>query len=177
MRLAVALSVLGALGIAPPPASAHGPTPQKAEEKITIAAPPAAVWKAVQNFADLAAWHPGVERSTGGNEPGAEREVTLKSGGVIVDGLDEFNAGEMFYRYRLAKENVAAFPVSSYFAKLAVKPADGGGSEVEWMGRFYRGDTSNFPPENLNDEAAKAAMDKFFREGLDGLKAKLEASR
>ena len=54
-----------------------------------------------------------------------------------------------------------------------MKPA-GSGSEVEWIGRFYRGDTSNFPPENLNDEAAIKAMKGLFREGLDGLKAKLE---
>jgi mxaD protein len=63
--------------------------------------------------------------------------------------------------------------VSFYSATLTVKPA-GSGSEVEWIGRFYRGDTSNFPPENLNDEAATKAMTALFREGLDGLKAKLE---
>lgn len=55
----------------------------------------------------------------------------------------------------------------------AISPA-GGGSEVEWIGRFYRGNTSNLPPENLNDEAATKAMTVFFREALDGLKKKLE---
>ena len=44
-----------------------------------------------------------------------------------------------------------------------------------WIGRFYRADTSNFPPEDKNDEAAIAAMTEFFQEGLKGLKAKAEA--
>jgi mxaD protein len=57
---------------------------------------------------------------------------------------------------------------------LSVKPGTNGGSEVEWDGRFYRADTGNFPAENQNDEAAIAAMTKFFHDGLQGLKAKLE---
>jgi mxaD protein len=40
--------------------------------------------------------------------------------------------------------------------------------------RFYRGDTGNSPPENLNDEAAVNAMNQFFKNGLAGLKQKLE---
>lgn len=170
---ALALASLLALS---PQSHAHGPTPQKVEEKITIAAPPAAVWAAVKDFAAISSWHPGVEKSEGegGNGAGAVRRVTLKSGGVLQDGLDEYNEAEMTYGYRLAKENLEALPVSFYSAALTVKPA-GEGSEVEWIGRFYRGDTSNFPPENLNDEAATKAMTAFLRQGLEGLKAKLEA--
>lgn len=158
------------------PATAHGPTPQKVSEKIVVASPPATVWALVGEFANIAQWHPGVEKSAGGDKaPGSERTFTLKSGGDLVEGLDEYNAGEMSYGYRLAKENIEAFPVSFYSAKVTVKPADGGGSEIIWDGRFYRADTSNFPPENLNDAAAIAAMEGFFRQGLEGLKSKLEA--
>jgi mxaD protein len=64
-------------------------------------------------------------------------------------------------------------PVSSYSATLTVTP-EGDGAKVEWMGRFYRGDTGNEPPENLNDAAGKAAVSRYFAEGLRGLKAKLE---
>jgi mxaD protein len=81
----------------------------------------------------------------------------------------------MSYGYRLAKENVDAFPVSFYSAALSVKPGKDGGSEVVWIGRFYRADTSNFPPEDKNDAAAIAAMKTFIEEGLKGLKAKAEA--
>jgi mxaD protein len=171
------LSVLALLVLSTIAANAHGPTPQKVEEKIEIAAPPAAVWAIVKDFAGIGAWHPLLEKSagSGGIAVGAERELTLKSGGVLRDSLDDYNEAEMTYGYRLAKENVDVFPVSFYSASLSVKPGKDGGSEVEWIGRFYRADTSNFPPENKNDAAAIAAMKNFIAEGLKGLKAKAEA--
>lgn len=155
------------------PGFAHGPTPQKAEEKIAIAAPPAKVWAALKEFGDVS-WNPAITKvaASGGNEPGATRTITLKTG-ELVEGLDEYNDKDMSYGYRLSTENVQAFPVSFYSATIAVTPA-GDGSEVTWIGRFYRADTSNFPPENLNDEAAVKAMTEFMQEGLKGLKAKVE---
>lgn len=161
------------------PVWAHGPTPQKAAETIVVASPPDAVWSLVGEFSGISSWHPGITSSAGSGEnaAGAERTLTLKSGGVLVEGLDEYSADTMSYSYRLSKENLEALPVSFYSATLTVTPADGGGSQVEWLGRFYRGDTSNFPPDHLNDEAAAAAMKQFFREGLEGLKARLEAGQ
>lgn len=156
------------------PALAHGPTPQKAEEKITIAAPPAKVWAVLKDFADVS-WNPGITKAeaTGGNDPGATRTITLKNGKPLVEGLDEYTADQMSYGYRLSTENLEALPVSFYSATIAVT-ASGEGSEVTWIGRFYRGDTSNFPPDELNDEAAVKAMTTFMQEGLAGLKAKAE---
>ncbi|WP_333793091.1 SRPBCC family protein [Hyphomicrobium sp.] len=155
------------------PAFAHGPTPQKAEEKITIGAPPANVWAALKAFGDVS-WHPGIKKAeaSGGNEAGATRTITLESGD-LVEGLDEYNDAEMFYGYRLSTEDVEVLPVSFYSATIAVAPS-GDGSEVTWISRFYRGDTSNFPPDHLNDEAAVKAMTSFMQEGLKGLKAKVE---
>lgn len=174
-RVSVAAAVI-LLALCSTGALAHGPTPQKVDETIDIAVPPAQVWALVKDFAALSTWHPGVTKSevTGGNVVGATRTATLKSGETLVDGLDEVNDGEMSVSYRQAKENLAALPVSFYSATISVKP-EGSGSQVEWIGRFYRGDTSNFPPENLNDEAAVKAMTDFLHEGLAGLKAKLEA--
>ena len=167
---ALLLAVLPALVLA------HGPTPQKIELRITVAAPPEVVWAIVGDFANLAAWHPLVARSTGtgGKEAGAERTVALKTGGEIVDGLDEYDEARRALTYRLSKENLAAFPVSFYSATLTVAAAEDGRSEVVWEGRFYRGDTGNYPPDNLNDAAAIAAMTNFYRAGLDGLKARIE---
>ncbi|MCC7250897.1 SRPBCC family protein [Hyphomicrobium sp.] len=165
----LALSLAAAM-----PAFAHGPTPQKAEEKITIAAPPAKVWEALKEFGDVS-WNPAITKveASGGNEPGsASRTITLKTGN-LVEGLDEYSDKDMSYGYRLSTENLEALPVSFYSATIAVTPA-GEGSEVTWVGRFYRGDTSNFPPDNLNDEAAVKAMTEFMQGGLNGLKAKVE---
>ena len=158
------------------PALSHGPTPQKAAETISIKAAAADVWKLVKDFAAIGSWHPSVTAvdANGGNEAGATRTITLESGGTLVEGLDEYNDKEMFYAYRLSKEDVSVFPVSFYSATITVQ-ADGDGTTVEWKGRFYRGDTGNFPPENLNDAAAVKAMEDFFKAGLEGIKAKVGA--
>jgi len=171
-----ALLVLALAIVAACPAAAHGPTPQKAEEKIAISAPPDKVWAVIKDFAAFATWNPAITKceAQGGNAPGATRTITLKSGGVLTEGLDDYNEKEMMYAYRLSTENIEAFPVSFYSATITVKPA-GTGSEVEWVGRFYRADTSNFPPENLNDEAAVKAMTEFLRAGLEGIQAKVGA--
>lgn len=155
---------------------AHGPTPKKAVESIEIGAPPEAVWTAVKNFGNIAQWHPLVAKSSeeSADDPSASRRtLILKRGGQIVESLDTYDEASREYSYRLAKENVEAFPVSFYTATLKVSPGDGG-SVVEWKSRFYRGDTGNFPPEHLNDEAAVKAMSEFFKTGLEGLKKRVE---
>ena len=155
------------------PALAHGPTPQKVEESIIITAPPEAVWKVLGSFGGIADWHPLVKSATatGGDAAGAERVLTLAKG-EVGEGLDEYDAPARRYGYRMSKENIEALPVSFYTATIEVKEAPGG-SEVLWIGRFYRADTTNEPPEEYNDEAAIAAMTDFFKQGLEGLKAKV----
>lgn len=168
-RLIVAFTFL-VFGLLPVPA--HGPTPQRADESVAIAAPPEQVWKTVADFDAIGAWHPLVKKvtATGGDAAGAERVLTLEKG-EITEGLDESDGAAMKLSYRLGKENVDAIPVSFYTATIEVKPA-AGGSEVLWSARFYRADTSNYPPDDKNDEAAVAAMTDFIKRGLEGLKAK-----
>ncbi|MCS0504732.1 SRPBCC family protein [Ancylobacter sp. GSK1Z-4-2] len=163
------------MAFAASPLLAHGPTPQKVDESVEIAAPPESVWAIVSAFGSIGDWHPMVKKveATGGDAAGAERTLTLEKG-TLTEGLDESDVGERRLSWRLLNENVEAFPVSFYTSTIEVKPA-GKNSEVAWSARFYRGDTSNYPPEELNDEAAIAAMNAFVEQGLDGLKAKAEA--
>jgi mxaD protein len=151
-------------------AFAHGPTPKKIDETVTIAAAPDVVWKKLADFGAISTWHPDISASQAdkGNAVGSVRALSFK-GGKITESLDEYDTANRSYSYRMDQENVDALPVSSYSATIVVKPA-GQGSEVSWSGRFYRGDTNNEPPENLNDEAAIKAMDAFFKHGLAGLK-------
>ena len=155
---------------------AHGPTPQKVDEGVIIAAPPAAVWALVKKFGDIASWHPGLSASTGqvDKEAGETRTVKLKSGGELVEGLDYATEEEMKLGWRLSKEDVDVFPVSSYSSSIAVTPAEGG-SEVRWVARLYRADTGNEPPPGKDDATAVEVTTAFIKQGLEGLKAKLEA--
>lgn len=158
-------------------ALAHGPTPQKIDQSVSIKAKPDAVWKVVGDFGGIKNWHPDLEKSVGegGNKEGGSRTLTFKSGGVLKEGLDEWKADGFTYSYRSGDPDLKALPVSSYSATITVTP-EGDGSKVEWMGRFYRGDTGNEPPDNLSDAAGREAMDKFFADGLKGIKARVEAA-
>jgi mxaD protein len=158
------------------PAFAHGPTPIKVDETIVIAADPKAIWAVASKFDGLANWHPDVQavKAKGGDAAGAEREIMLKNGAILKEGLDEYDPVALKYSYRMSDPNLDALPVSSYSVTFTIEPAAGGGSQVKWYGRLYRGDTSNEPPENLNDDSARTAMSTFLRNGLQGLKKKVE---
>jgi mxaD protein len=156
---------------------AHGPTPQKAKESVVINAPVDAVWAAIKQFDGISGWHPDVKESTGDgkHESGGTRTITLQNGGQLVEELDFYSDKDHEYSYRLKTENVQAFPTSSYSIAMQLTAGETADSSVVTLkSRFYRGDTSNTPPENLSDEAAVKAMDAFFKNGLSGLKQKLE---
>jgi len=171
-------SVLTALAVVlATPSLAHGPTPLKVDETVTIAADPRMVWALVGSFGAIAKWHPDIKsvQVTGGDALGGERILTFQNGATLKESLDEFDPSSLKYSYRMLDPNLEALPVSSYSMTLAVRTASSGGSEVEWYGRIYRGDTGNEPPDNLNDDAARQAVGAFLRNGLQGLKSKLES--
>jgi len=92
---------------------------------------------------------------------------------VLSEGLDYFSDTDHEYNYRLNTENTDVFPVSSYTTAIQLIAEDNK-TKVKWKSRFYRGDTSNSPPERLNDDSAVKAMNRFIQNGLEGLKEKLE---
>lgn len=156
-------------------ASAHGPTRQKVTETIEINAPADKVWAAISNFQDWK-WHPlvGKTEGTGGNDKGATRTLTLKSGGTIKETLTKYDASAKTYAYEISEVDVKVLPVSNYSSNITVKDA-GGKSTVEWRGAFYRGYVNNDPPPELNDEAAIKAVTGVYKSGLEALKKQLEA--
>lgn len=155
---------------APAAAFAHGPTPQKVEEKIEIKAEPAKVWALVKDFGGIKAWHPSVESV---EASGGDRKLKVKGGAELEESQDQNEDASMTLGYRLSNEGNDAFPVGSYSATIVIK-AQGGGSEVTWQGRGYRLDTSNEPPEGKDDASAVKALSDFFKAGLEGLKKKAE---
>jgi mxaD protein len=157
--------------------SAHGPTPQKAKESITINASVDKVWEVVKQFDGIANWHSDIKKSSGNGklESGGTRTLTFQNGEQIVDELDFYSEKDHEYSYRLKTENVKALPNSSYSVSLQVAAGDSANTSVVTLkSRFYRGDTGNAPPDTLNDEAAVKAMTDYFKNGLESLKQKLE---
>ncbi|MGK6311102.1 SRPBCC family protein [Variovorax sp. DT-64] len=153
---------------------AHGPTRQKVTEKITVEAPPDAVWAAIRNFNGLKDWHPAVAESPAdkGNTVGSVRTLKLKGGGTLVETLESYDDAQKKYSYR-AKDG-GALPVTNYTSTLSVV-ADGGKSVVEWRGAFYRGYPNNNPPPEQNDEAALKAVTGVYQSGLGNLKKLVES--
>lgn len=165
------LMAAGAI-ITPTLALAHGPTRQKVTLSAEVAADPSEVWSAIGDFQDMS-WHPAVFSTVGdkGNAIDATRVLTLaeENGPTISEVLYKFSDEKMSYSYRITDVKVEVLPVTNYSSHLTVKPRDGGGAIVEWRGAFYRGYPNNDPPENLNDEAAIAAVTAVYKTGLDAL--------
>lgn len=168
MAMAVAAALLPGL------AYAHGPTRQKITLTTEVAADPAEVWARIGDFQDMS-WHPAVHSSTGenGNEIDATRILSLGAadGPTISEILYKYSDEKMSYSYRITDVLVEVLPVTNYSSHLTVMARDGGGSVVEWRGAFYRGYPNNDPPEDLNDEAAIAAVSAVYQAGLDALTA------
>ncbi len=177
--LFLALGMFAVPLLTPESADAHGPTRQKITLTAEVAAAPGEVWAAIGNFQDMS-WHPAVHETTGdgGNEIDATRVLTLGEAGgpTISEVLYKYNSDKMTYSYRITDVKVEVLPVTNYSSHLTVKPGKNGGSLVEWRGAFYRGYPNNDPPENLNDEAAIAAVSAVYKAGLDALEARFSAN-
>ena len=154
-------------------AGAHGPTPQKIEERVKINATQEAVWAVLEDFQAIAEWHPLIASAEGeGGQTGAERTLRIQGReGVIIESLDEYEPDDYFLAYRLLQEDINVIPVSFYTMKIELSAADDGVTEVIWSARFYRADTGNYPPPEFSDEAAVKALEDFARQGLAALKA------
>ncbi|MEM9577886.1 MAG: SRPBCC family protein [Pseudomonadota bacterium] len=153
-------------------ALAHGPTRQKITLTAEVAASPEDVWAAIGDFQDMS-WHPAVFSTSGenGNDIDATRVLTLaeEGGPTISEILYKYSAEKMSYSYRITEVLVEVLPVTNYSSHLTVKPREDGGSQIEWRGAFYRGYPNNDPPDELNDEAAIAAVSAVYQAGLDAL--------
>ncbi|MDB6178183.1 SRPBCC family protein [Paracoccus sp. Z330] len=158
-------------------AAAHGPSRQKTQMTITLDASPAEVWDAIGKFDDMG-WHPAVA-STEITPEGAPIDVPDESTRIlhlksesgdptITEQLMKIDPDKMMYKYMITEVAVEVLPVTNYSATIQVSDNDGK-AEVMWKGGYYRGYPNNDPPENLNDEAAIAAVTAIYQAGFDAL--------
>lgn len=181
--------LLTGLLLVPALAFAHGASRQQVEETVIINAAPATVWAAIKDFDSFSEWHPAVvsTEASGGNEPGATRTLTLENGATIEEELKRFNDEKMSFQYDIVSSSpvgqvdidgemhdVPVIPVSRYKSWITVE-AEGEGSKVTWVAKFFRAYTGNHhEPEEMNDDTANAAVKGIYRTGLDNLKTMLE---
>ena len=122
------LAILAAL-LLPLTAAAHGPSPQKSVETVTIKAPAAKVWALVSDFGAWEKWHPAVKSTKTEEKDGSTfRTLTLQDGGTIVERLKEKNDADMQLKYEIVEGVV---PVSNYNSKITVKDAGNGETTVD----------------------------------------------
>jgi hypothetical protein len=174
-RLVIAATIVGLVPMSMSGAAwAHGPSRQKVTETVEINAPVDKVWKVVGNFQDMS-WLPIVAKTEGkgGNDINATRTLTLKNGGTVDEQLDKYSAEDHMYAYEITKVDVKVLPVNDYSSHITVE-ADGDKSTVTWWGGFYRGYMLNDPPPDLTDEVSLKAVTDLYKNGLDGLKKKVE---
>ncbi|MDG1452882.1 MAG: SRPBCC family protein [Methylophilaceae bacterium] len=154
-------------------AVAHGPTPQKVDDRIVIKAEPAKVWAMVKDFGKAEAWMPNVA-STTTEKKGAEtlRTLTLKSGGKLVERVKNVDDADMKIKF----EFVSGGPIANYSPYISVSPGPNAGeSSVRYFHRFYRFYPNNPPiPEGQDDASAVKFVKDNYTPALENLKKVIE---
>lgn len=125
-------------------AFAHGPTPQKVQESITVAISPDKAYAILKDFSEFKKFMK--TRST---------DDKLKK-----------------VKYALLKEDGPFTDYNAYI--VVNKGETDNESVIQWTARFYRLYKLNPPiPEGQDDATAKAAVQKIVAKGLDDLKKAL----
>ena len=173
MKKFLALIALAAFSVS---AAAHGPTPQKIDDRIVIKAEPAKVWAMIKAFDKAEAWMPTVA-STKVEKKGADtlRTITLKSGGKVTERIKEVDDTEMKVKF----EFVNGGPVTNYNPYISVTAGPGAGeSSVRYFHRFYRFFPNNPPiPAGQDDASAVKFVEDTYGSSLENLKKVLENSK
>ena len=124
----------------------HGPTPQKVQESVTIAASPQKTWEALKNYSEL------------------KKIMKVRS----------FKDKLMKAKYELIEKDVPFSDYNAQIR--VKKGANDNESIVQWTARFYRTYKLNPPiPEGQDDATAVAAVKKIVGPGLEGFKKYVES--
>ena len=125
---------------------AHGPTPQKVQESITVNIPPAKAWSVVKSFTDF------------------NKIMKTRS----------FDDEIMKIKYEMLKKDGPFSDYNAYI--IVKKGANDNESVIQWTARFYRTYKLNPPiPEGQDDATAVAAVKKIVEPGLVSLKKALQS--
>ena len=125
---------------------AHGPTPQKVQESITVSIAPAEVWSILKDYSEF------------------KKIMKVRS----------FDDEIMKIKYELLSKDVPFSDYNAYI--IVKKGSNDSESVIQWTARFYRTYKLNPPiPEGQDDATAVAAVKKIVVPGLASLKKALES--
>ena len=125
---------------------AHGPTPQKVQESITVSIAPAEAWSVLKDYSDF------------------KKIMKVRS----------FDDEIMKIKYELLSKDVPFSDYNAYI--IVKKGANDNESVIQWTARFYRTYKLNPPiPEGEDDATAVAAVKNIVGPGLANLKKALES--
>ena len=125
---------------------AHGPTPQKVQESVTVSVSPAKAWSAIKGFSSF------------------KKIMKTRS----------FDDEIMKIKYEMLKKDGPFSDYNAYI--IVKKGANDNESVIQWTARFYRTYKLNPPiPEGQDDATAVAAVKKIVTPGLANLKKALES--
>ena len=126
---------------------AHGPTPQKVQESITVSISPAEAWSVLKDYSDF------------------KKIMKVRS----------FDDEIMKIKYELLSKDVPFSDYNAYI--IVKKGSNDSESIIQWTARFYRTYKLNPPiPEGQDDATAVAAVKKIVEPGLASLKKALESN-
>ena len=125
---------------------AHGPTPQKVQESVTVSVTPTKAWSVIKDFSDF------------------KKIMKIRS----------FDDEIMKIKYEMLKKDGPFSDYNAYI--IVKKGSNDNESIIQWTARFYRTYKLNPPiPEGEDDATAVAAVKKIVGPGLANLKKALES--
>ncbi|MGQ0793060.1 MAG: SRPBCC family protein [Deltaproteobacteria bacterium] len=106
----------------------------QAYTKGAVNASAASVWKVIREFIGLENFIPPIVSSTlKGSGVGAQRTLTTKDGGQIIERLESLDDSARELKYSIVSSRL---PVEGYLAVITIHDLGGGKSEVEWAANF-----------------------------------------
>jgi len=95
-----------------------------------------ALWTKVGDFCGIAAWSPRIVKCVLSAD-GKQRTLSLKSGGTMVEALENWNDANRSYSYTILS---GPLPVANYHSTMSVT-GEPKGSVLKWMGSYDVKDT------------------------------------
>ena len=134
----------------------------KVTERVSASA--GKVWAIFRDFGGVKRFTPEIEQCTlEGEGMGAVRTITMPGGFQLQERLEALDEAARTLRYAIVS---GPAPFRDYLATIRVSE-DGAGCSIDW--------SSQFEPQGISEEQARAIVEGIYRGGIAGLRKHLGA--